>query len=180
MNGLRDFSQLKKINTTIAQSLKFYVHLMGDFHQPLHLSSFKRGGNNVKFQFFKRKSNLHTTWDSLIINRRIKEDFDGNRKNWLSYLKTISFEDDCRMCIDKWAEDIIQINCSLAYQKMDIGDYYEKAKHVIDRLIVKAAKRIAVQLDYLFENKLHFNYLCLNPPKVFLQFQMPSNMQKST
>ena len=48
--------------------LKMLVHLIGDLHQPLHVGHAEdRGGNAIKVKWFYRNTNLHTIWDSKMI-----------------------------------------------------------------------------------------------------------------
>jgi len=48
--------------------VKLLVHLLGDLHQPLHIGrSEDRGGNNIKVQWFRGNTNLHSVWDTKII-----------------------------------------------------------------------------------------------------------------
>ncbi|TKY85149.1 hypothetical protein EX895_006229 [Sporisorium graminicola] len=54
-------------------ALRFMVHLFGDAHQPLHLTGRARGGNDVWVHFEGRKARLHTVWDTLLINKQIRE-----------------------------------------------------------------------------------------------------------
>lgn len=52
-----------------AQALKFVVHFMGDMHQPLHAGErADKGGNDVKLTFNGNASNLHSVWDSGLLN----------------------------------------------------------------------------------------------------------------
>lgn len=52
-----------------ATNLKFLVHLVGDIHQPLHVGNGKdRGGNDEKVQWFGANTNLHSVWDSRMID----------------------------------------------------------------------------------------------------------------
>ncbi len=54
-----------------AFTLKCLVHLVGDIHQPLHIGNGEdRGGNDIKVSYFRRDSNLHSVWDSGIIDRQ--------------------------------------------------------------------------------------------------------------
>lgn len=63
---MRDKKNSKAARTN---ALKWLVHLVGDIHQPLHVGrSCDRGGNSVKVNWFKTKSNLHKVWDSQFIN----------------------------------------------------------------------------------------------------------------
>lgn len=49
--------------------LKFLIHLVGDIHQPLHVGKpGDKGGNDVKVKWFGRDTNLHTVWDSQMID----------------------------------------------------------------------------------------------------------------
>src|SRR5690554_93982 len=49
--------------------LKLLVHFMGDLHQPLHLGLEEdKGGNDIKVKWFGASTNLHTVWDSKMIN----------------------------------------------------------------------------------------------------------------
>ena len=53
-----------------AFALKFTVHLIGDLHQPLHVgTSGDSGGNACRVTWHGRSSNLHTVWDSEMIER---------------------------------------------------------------------------------------------------------------
>ncbi len=48
--------------------LKFLVHLIGDLHQPLHVGRGEdKGGNDIKLEWHRKKSNLHRVWDSEMI-----------------------------------------------------------------------------------------------------------------
>lgn len=52
-------------------ALRFIVHIIGDLHQPLHAGNgTDRGGNDVRVTFFGDATNLHSVWDSGIIDRQ--------------------------------------------------------------------------------------------------------------
>ena len=49
--------------------LRLLIHIVGDLHQPLHIGRAEdRGGNGVKVNWFKDPSNLHTVWDTKLID----------------------------------------------------------------------------------------------------------------
>ncbi|BBN83416.1 endonuclease [Pseudoalteromonas sp. A25] len=54
-------------------ALRFLVHLVGDSHQPFHAGrADDHGGNKISVTFFGDKTNLHSTWDTrLIENERL-------------------------------------------------------------------------------------------------------------
>jgi len=68
----RIIAELKKHKLdkkTETEYLKMLVHLVGDIHQPLHVGCCDdQGGNKVKVKWFGRDSNLHSTWDSNMID----------------------------------------------------------------------------------------------------------------
>ena len=54
-----------------AEHLKILIHLVGDLHQPLHAGNgTDRGGNDVKVSWFRDDTNLHSVWDSRMIDSR--------------------------------------------------------------------------------------------------------------
>jgi hypothetical protein len=49
--------------------LRLLIHIVGDIHQPLHVSpKGTSGGNDIKVQWFRDASNLHRVWDSDLID----------------------------------------------------------------------------------------------------------------
>ena len=62
---------LRDPNANIADkqlALRFIVHLVGDLHQPLHVGKCcDKGGNEVKVKWFGRDLNLHSVWDSALV-----------------------------------------------------------------------------------------------------------------
>ncbi|MFI8380491.1 S1/P1 nuclease [Leeuwenhoekiella sp. NPDC079379] len=49
--------------------LKLLVHFIGDLHQPLHLGNAEdKGGNDVQVRWFNDGTNLHSLWDSKMID----------------------------------------------------------------------------------------------------------------
>jgi hypothetical protein len=52
-----------------AERIKILIHLVGDIHQPLHVGGLDdRGGNNVKVNWFRNETNLHSVWDTYMID----------------------------------------------------------------------------------------------------------------
>ncbi|MFC4722075.1 S1/P1 nuclease [Geojedonia litorea] len=49
--------------------LRMLIHLIGDLHQPMHIGLEEdRGGNDFKVQWQFRDTNLHSVWDSKMID----------------------------------------------------------------------------------------------------------------
>ena len=50
-------------------ALRFIIHTCGDLAQPLHNGNgTDRGGNDLKVTWFGRPTNLHSVWDSLLVD----------------------------------------------------------------------------------------------------------------
>ncbi|MDP9077208.1 MAG: hypothetical protein M3O71_07285 [Bacteroidota bacterium] len=51
------------------EALKFIIHFVGDAHQPMHVSHKEdKGGNTIQVQFDGKGTNLHSFWDSKLID----------------------------------------------------------------------------------------------------------------
>jgi hypothetical protein len=49
--------------------LRLLIHIVGDVHQPLHVGHVDdQGGNKIKVMWFGTSYNLHTIWDTQLIN----------------------------------------------------------------------------------------------------------------
>lgn len=60
------------------EALRLVLHLVGDLHQPLHVSyAVDLGGNRLSVTSFGKRSNLHRVWDTDLIQRRLKDTKGG-------------------------------------------------------------------------------------------------------
>ncbi|KAG0238652.1 hypothetical protein BGW41_008126 [Actinomortierella wolfii] len=64
-------------------ALRFFVHFLGDIHQPLHTTGKARGGNDAPARWRRAKSSLHKIWDSQLIMKDIQDNFDKDPKSYL-------------------------------------------------------------------------------------------------
>jgi hypothetical protein len=68
---LKIIALLKEKNLSEEQGLeylKMLVHLVGDLHQPLHVGrGDDKGGNEIEVYYFNQKTNLHSVWDTKMI-----------------------------------------------------------------------------------------------------------------
>ena len=88
-------SRLKK-DKNDAEALKFLVHFVGDLHQPMHLGRLEDlGGNKISINWFGKTINLHSLWDSYIIesnkmsysefSRYLQDKFEPKRSEFKKY-----------------------------------------------------------------------------------------------
>ncbi|CAK0772898.1 exported hypothetical protein [Gammaproteobacteria bacterium] len=141
MKGLNIYS-----NYTTADHFKLFVHFYQDLHQPLHISGLERGGNGVLVNFMGRSTNLHSTWDSLILDTRSKI-YNGvkgykrylirkfNNKHSLTYEKCKDF--------DTIMKEHNQYNCDYVYKYLPANrvidkNYIDKVKSKVDYLVYRA------------------------------------------
>ena len=63
--------------------VKMVVHMVGDMHCPMHAGrSTDRGGNGKKVKWFGQKTNLHSVWDSKMIDSARKWSYS----EWVNHL----------------------------------------------------------------------------------------------
>lgn len=79
--------ELKKKNLPMADKkvyLRLLIHIAEDVAQPLHVSATgTRGGNDVKIQWFSTPANLHSLWDSHLIEHQ--------QLSYTEYAKALNF-----------------------------------------------------------------------------------------
>ena len=66
--------------------VKMIIHMVGDLHCPMHAGRrTDRGGNSVKIKFFNQKANLHSLWDSRMIDSARKWSYS----EWVNHLNRL-------------------------------------------------------------------------------------------
>ncbi|KXI30234.1 S1/P1 nuclease [Paraglaciecola hydrolytica] len=133
-------------------ALRFIVHIIGDLHQPLHVGAGNdRGGNDVKLQFFWKDSNLHSVWDSGLIEQ--KELSYTEWTTWLS--KNISADQAKQWMVSDpqvWINESAVIRDSI-YPKTDklSYDYLYESMPVVKQRLQMGGIRIAAYLNAIFK-----------------------------
>jgi len=136
------------------EALKYLIHLVGDAHQPMHISRKEdKGGNTIQLRFEDKGTNLHSLWDSKLIDHEnsadIAKDYDtatpAEIRKWQS---------DSPM---EWIWESYQISSQL-YAEIKPGQnideaYYKKYIPVIRQRIDQAGIRLAGELNKLFNNE---------------------------
>lgn len=133
--------------------LKLLVHLIGDLHQPLHIGRAEdRGGNAIKVKWFRGKTNLHTVWDTKMIesyNMTYTElssnlnNFSKNQKSAIQKGSIIDWVNESReLAISVYASAEIDENLSYRY----MYDHFSTIKIQLR----KGGLRLAKVLNELF------------------------------
>lgn len=173
----KTLSELDHIHSMSKDDIRlrlFYLfHLIGDLHQPLHVGYGEdKGGNTVQISFFGRASNLHTMWDSEIIEYKaltLQQELQLNtyKPTELAFIKSIN--------VMSWVKDARGF-LKGAYNLSDgkIGDLYVDANYpVIQQQILKAGLRLASVLEHYFK-KIDLNNVSKN--NVGLETEVSTNI----
>ncbi len=141
-----------------AFALKFIVHLVGDLHQPMHVSRAEdQGGNKVQLNFNGKGTNLHSVWDSRLLELQNPNDSVlALQYDYLSRRKIKRLQKDPIM---DWLFESYQIS-SMLYAEVDtmnsrsIGNsYYQKHIPTVEMRVQKAGIRLAGVLNDIFDGK---------------------------
>ncbi|MCL7763019.1 S1/P1 nuclease [Polaribacter sp. Z014] len=100
--------------------LKILVHLVGDLHQPLHIGQREdKGGNGIQVQWFGTGTNLHTVWDSKMIeewNMSYGELADNAKDLSKSEIKAIE-----NGTVVEWVDEVHEITKDV-YSSAKVGE----------------------------------------------------------
>ncbi|KAG7100155.1 hypothetical protein E1B28_001934 [Marasmius oreades] len=70
------------------EALKFLDHFLGDVGQPLHVEAAAVGGNDIDVKCSGSSTNLHSVWDSGMINKLLISNYGNSVTTWANTLVT--------------------------------------------------------------------------------------------
>lgn len=130
--------------------LRFLVHFLGDMMQPMHTGREEDlGGNLIKIQFFKKDTNLHSLWDSGLI--------DNTKYSYTEYARVLDVKSKEEIkqiqsgSLEDWLYESHQAANQL-YVSVKPGenysyDYQEQYKDLLERQLLHAGLRLAKILN---------------------------------
>ncbi len=141
-------------------ALRFLIHFIEDLHMPMHVGDNNdKGGNRTQVQFFDRGTNIHSLWDSEIIEYVCDtEDF------WLKDLAALDTPDAraaaMKGTIEDWATESL-LAARQAYRVPETGKrlksgqklsnaYFDANLPVVRRRLYQASVRLAMVLNQIF------------------------------
>jgi nuclease S1 len=140
------------------EALRFLIHLVGDIHDPMHcVDNNDAGGNKVKLTFFGDSTNLHSVWDSGIIERSIK----GKESYYAKSLES-KFEGQKSALLkggtpQDWAWESHAVAVYSAYSlppgKVLSEYYFQTNAPVVDAQLFAAGIRLAALLNQILDSK---------------------------
>lgn len=137
-------------------ALKMLVHLVGDMHQPMHMGhATDLGGNRVNVRFFGREANLHSVWDSNILESGHKWGYS----EWQEQIDRVTAEEVQAISagtIDDWAKETVAIAANV-YRATPAGTnlrYDEVAKWtpIIEYQLLYGGLRLAHLLNTIYDS----------------------------
>lgn len=158
LNGIIDRIEKGKLSKEKEfDELRMLIHLMGDLHCPMHAGrSTDYGGNRVKVLYFNRETNLHSIWDSSLVESahnwsysewqfqidRVTEEFaaqmqQGTIEDWFLQTWTIA----------KKVYEVTPEGSRISY------DYIAAMAPVIEQQLLLGGLRLAGVLNQLYGTK---------------------------
>jgi len=134
--------------------LRLLIHIVGDVHQPLHVSpEGTSGGNSVKIFWFGQSSNLHRLWDEQLI--------EYQQLSYTEYTAAINFTTAAQrktwqsQPISKWLFESYQISEDLHSDIKEANprlSYLYNFQHVqtLNEQLLKGGVRLAGLLNQIF------------------------------
>ncbi len=134
-----------------AEYLKMIVHLVGDIHQPLHVGCCDdRGGNSVRVKWARSDTNLHSVWDSNMI--------DETKLSYTELADALGQPD--KATVAAWQKSSVRdwANESMGYRKQvyaigngNLGYQYSfKNLAIVEHRLLQAGIRLAGILNQVF------------------------------
>jgi len=136
------------------QYLYFLIHILGDAHQPMHVGrADDLGGNKVTVEWFGSRSNIHTVWDSKLVDfekysyteyadvlnilskKEVKKVQEGTLENWIFDAYTLSN--------NIYAE--VKTNDELRYE------YHYLNKQNVEQQLLKGGLRLSKVLNQIYK-----------------------------
>ena len=120
-----------------ARALRYVIHLIGDLHQPLHVNdNADRFGNCVLVQFRTKSTNLHSLWDSGILDGVLSErhltEQDFARELDSRFQRHFEDRAGGKQTLEQWVWDVHKIGVRLTYGKLRPPVPVEASKPVDD------------------------------------------------
>jgi hypothetical protein len=148
--------ELKKKNLPADKKLlylRMVIHVVEDIHQPMHTAhTDDKGGNDFKVQWFNENTNMHSVWDSKLI--------EYQNLSYTEYVSFINFTTPAQRAawqqepMSKWLFDSKEIaeNIYAGTKQNERLGYAYNFKHVatLNKQMLKAGVHLAGLLNQIF------------------------------
>jgi len=134
------------------EALYFMIHLLGDAHQPMHVSrAIDLGGNKISVKFFGRESNIHRVWDSDLV--------DNEKYSYTEFARVLDYEKAffkqyTNSSFEEWLYESHQL-ANIIYADVEKNNnlsyaYIFKFKDPMELCLLKAGLRLGKELNEIF------------------------------
>lgn len=138
-----------------ALAMKILVHCMGDMHQPMHMGHLSDlGGNKTKVKFFNRDTNLHSIWDSSLVESGHKWSYT----EWQDQIDRATAEEESQILtgtVNDWGKETYEIagRCYKYFQPGSNVMYDQVAAWtpVIEQQLLRGGLRLAHVLNTIYD-----------------------------
>lgn len=134
--------------------LMMLIHLVGDMHCPMHAGmKSDRGGNGTKVKYFGKQRNLHSVWDSEIVESAHRWSYS----EWQQQVDRASRKEQKRIAQgypNDWIEETVLLARDI-YARSSTGenlsyDYVAHYAPVVEQQLLKGGIRLAKILEELY------------------------------
>lgn len=138
------------------EALRFVVHMVGDIHQPMHVSRAEdKGGNTIEVVLDGETTNLHRAWDSGIMDLR--------KRSWTEIAEVLQAEITEEQVKDwsgkadptLWATESFEHAMGFAYKIPSDGvlddAYIDQAQNILDERLKMGGIRLAALLNQIYD-----------------------------
>ena len=135
--------------------LKMLIHFMGDLHCPMHTGrKSDRGGNNVQIFYFTKETNLHSIWDTDLVESAHRWSYT----EWREQIDRLTDEQAAAIVEGdyvSWLNEASEISRGI-YEKTPEGtrvsfDYIAEYAPVIEQQFVHGGHRLAAVLNRIYD-----------------------------
>ncbi len=134
--------------------LRMLIHIVEDVHQPLHVGhTDDKGGNDIKVTWFNNPTNLHSVWDSQIIE--FQQLSYTEYTAWINHTTAAERAKLQNAPISEWLFESSQVAGKI-YDEVKTGDSLNGYKYnfdhiaIVNQQLVKAGVRLAGILNQIF------------------------------
>ena len=135
-------------------NMMMLIHLVGDMHCPMHAGhKSDRGGNGTKIKFFGKQTNLHSLWDSDIVESAHK----WSHSEWQQQIDRLNRKQTAAIqqgTPNSWIEDTVKLAADI-YANTNSGsnhsyDYVHHYAPIIEQQLLYGGLRLAALLEEIY------------------------------
>ncbi|MCM1515859.1 MAG: S1/P1 nuclease [Paraprevotella sp.] len=151
---MHELSDAKVDDAQKTLALKMFIHLVGDLHQPMHMGhKTDLGGNLWTVCFFGKDTNLHSVWDTDVLESGHK----WSHTEWaeeLDRVDNMEMQQICQGTLDDWAQETQRLAVEIygatpQYSNLSY-DYLAQWTPCAETQLLRGGLRLAYLLNKIF------------------------------